>query len=58
MCPVTIKECDVFVQTGKHTPQQVSYHSIVLILTPTVVRVEVDVLLYRAHVPQRNDGPC
>ena len=32
-------------QSGKHTPQQVSYHSVVLILTPTIVRVEVDVFL-------------
>ena len=38
-------EGDIFVQAGKHAPQQVSYHSIVLILTPTVVRVEVYVLL-------------
>ena len=45
-------ECGVFVQTGKHTPQQVSYHSIVLILTPTVVRMEVDVLLAEPVYPK------
>ena len=38
------REGDIFVQTGEHMPQQVSYHSIVLILTPTVVRVEMDIL--------------
>ena len=32
-------------EPSEHTPQQVSYHDVVLILTPTVVRVEVDVLL-------------
>ena len=32
-------------EPGEHAPQQVSYHDVVLILTPTVVRVEVDVLL-------------
>ena len=35
---------DIIVQTSKHAPQQVSYHSIVLILTPTVVRMEMNVL--------------
>ena len=32
-------------ETSEHTPQQVSYHDIVFILTPTVVRVEVDIFL-------------
>ena len=30
---------------GEHAPQQVSYHDVVFVLTPTVVRMEVDVLL-------------
>ena len=34
-------EGDIFVQASKHTPQQLSF----LVLTPTVVCVEVDVLL-------------
>ena len=38
-------EGDVLVESGEHAPQQVSYHGVVLILTPTVVSVEVDVLL-------------
>ena len=33
------------VKSGEHTPQQVSYHDVILILTPTVVCMEVDVLL-------------
>ena len=32
-------------EPGEHAPQQVSYHNVVLILTPTVVHMEVDVLL-------------
>ena len=38
-------ESDVVMESSKHAPQQVSYHSIVLILTPAVVSMEVDVLL-------------
>lgn len=38
-------QCDIFMQACKHAPKQVSYHSTVLILTPTVVRMEVDVFL-------------
>ena len=32
-------------EPGEHVPQQVSYHDVVLILTPTAVHMEVDVLL-------------
>ena len=32
-------------ESSEHVPQQVPYHGVVLILTPTVVSVEVDVLL-------------
>ena len=32
-------------EPGENTPQQVSYHDVILVLTPTVVRMEVDVLL-------------
>ena len=32
-------------EPSEHTPQQVSYHDVVLVLTPTVVRMEVDILL-------------
>ena len=38
-------ESDHLVQPGQDTPQQVSHHDVVLILTPTVVRVEVDITL-------------
>ena len=33
------------VTASEHTPQQVSYHDVILILTPTVVCVMVDILL-------------
>ena len=33
------------VESSEHAPQQVSYHGVILILTPTVVSMEVDVLL-------------
>jgi len=33
------------VEPSEHTPQQVSYHDVVLVLTPTVVRMKVDILL-------------
>ena len=40
-------------------PQQVSYHDVVLILTPTVVRMEVDIMLaepmYFKEVVQHTD---
>ncbi|MCG8621416.1 MAG: hypothetical protein MJE68_05350 [Proteobacteria bacterium] len=36
---------DILVKPSEHVPQQVSYHSVVLVLTPTVVSVEVDILL-------------
>ena len=36
---------DILVEPSEHAPQQVSYHSVVLVLTPTVVSVEVDILL-------------
>ena len=53
------REGDILVQASKHTPQQVSYHSVILVLTPTVVRVEVDVLLtepmYFEDVMERAD---
>ena len=39
------EESDRLVQPGQDTPQQVSHHDVVLILTPTVVRVEVDITL-------------
>ena len=32
-------------EPSEHAPQQVSYHGVVLVLTPTVVSVEVDILL-------------
>ena len=35
---------DILVEPNEHAPQQVSYHG-VLVLTPTVVSVEVDILL-------------
>ena len=38
-------ERDGGVQAREHTPQQVSHHSTVLVLTPTVVRMEVNFLL-------------
>ena len=31
-------------QASEHAPQQVSYHDVIFVLTPTVVRIEVDVL--------------
>ena len=36
---------DVLMEPSEHAPQQVSYHGVVLVLTPTVVSVEVDILL-------------
>ena len=38
-------EGDVPMKSSKHSPQQVPYHSVVFILTPTVVSMEVDILL-------------
>ena len=38
-------EGDVVVKASEHTPQQVSYHDVILVLTPTVVCVKVDILL-------------
>ena len=38
-------ESDRLVQSSEYAPPQVSYHDVVLILTPTVVRVEVDITL-------------
>ena len=32
-------------ESSEHAPQQVSYHSVVFVLTPTVVSMDVDVLL-------------
>ena len=36
---------DVLMEPGEHMSQQISYHGVVLILTPTVVSMEVDVQL-------------
>ena len=38
-------ECDVAVKSSQHSPQQVSYHYAVLVLTPAVVSMEMDILL-------------
>ena len=48
-------------KSGEHVLQQVSYHSVLLILTPTVVCVEVDVLLsepmyFKEMVEHADDG--
>ena len=48
--------------SSEHVPQQVSYHG-VLILTPTVVSVEVDVLLFKPMyfkevMEHTDDGVC
>ena len=56
-------EGDVLVESGEHAPQQVSYHGVVLILTPTVVSVEVDVLLskpmyFKEVMEHADDGIC
>ena len=56
-------EGDVLVESGEHAPQQVSYHGVVLILTPTVVSVEVDVLLskpmyFEEVMEHADDGVC
>ena len=37
-------ESDCLVQPSQDMPQQVSRHDVVLILTPTVVRMEVDIM--------------
>ena len=46
-------------QSSEYAPQQVSYHDVVLILTPTVVHVEVDITLaepiYFKEVVQHTD---
>ena len=36
---------DVLTEAGEYSAQQISYHCTVLILTPTAVSVEVDILL-------------
>ena len=47
---------DVLVESSEHAPQQVSYNGVVLILTPTVVSVEVDVLpMYSEEVMEHAD---
>ena len=38
-------ESDILVESGEYTPQQVSYHDVVLVLTPTVVRMQVNIFL-------------
>ena len=54
---------DVSVKPSEHAPQQVSYHGVVLVLTPTVVSVEVDVLLpepmyFEEVMEHADDGVC
>ena len=49
---------DVLVEAGEYSPQQVSYHCTVLILTPTVVSMEVYLLaqpMYFKEVMQHAD---
>ena len=38
------REGGIVVQASEHAPQQVSYHDVIFVLTPTVVRMEVNVL--------------
>ena len=57
------EKSDVFVESSEHAPQQVSYHGVVLVLTPTVVSVEVDVLLpepmyFKEVMEHADDGVC
>ena len=54
-------ESDRLVQSSEYAPQQVSYHDVVLILTPIVVRVEVDITLaepmyFEEMVQHAHDG--
>ena len=50
-------------ESSEHAPQQVSYHGVVLILTPTVVSVDMDVLLskpmyFKEVMEHADDGVC
>ena len=54
---------DVLMEPGEYVPQQVSYHGVVLILTPKVVSTEVDVLLakpmyFEEVMEHADDGVC
>ena len=52
-------QSDVLMEAGEYSPQQVSYHCTVLILTPKVVSMEVDIFLaqpmYFKEVTQHAD---
>ena len=55
------REGDVIVQANKTAPQQVPHHGVVLVLTPTVVRMEMDIsfsqpMYFKEVVQHANDG--
>ena len=54
-------QCDCPMKPGQHAPQQVSYHDVIFVLTPAVVRMEVDVQLakpmyFEEMVQHTDDG--
>ena len=49
------------VQSSEYAPQQVSYHDVVFVLTPTIVCVEMDIMLaepmyFKEMVQHADDG--